>query len=254
MKICVIPDCQVKEDVPMEHLKHIGKFIAEKKPDVIVNIGDFADMPSLSFYDKGKKSFENRRYLKDIQAAKEGMDLLMSPIRKEIKRLKNNKKKQWKPRMILTLGNHEERINRAVESDAILEDVIGMGDLPYGEWDVYPYLEVVEVEGVSFSHFFTSGVMGRPVSSPRALLSKKMTSCVMGHVQTMDVAYAYKPNGDRVTGLFSGTCYQHHESYLTPQGNVHWRGIHMLYEVKNGNFDNHAISLQYLENKYKDKK
>jgi hypothetical protein len=124
-------------------------------------------MPSLSFYDKGKKSFENRRYLKDIQAAKEGMDLLMSPIRKEIKRLKNNKKKQWKPRMILTLGNHEERINRAVESDAILEDVIGMGDLPYGEWDVYPYLEVVEVEGVSFSHFFTSGVMGRPVSSPR---------------------------------------------------------------------------------------
>jgi hypothetical protein len=159
MKICVIPDCQVKEDVPMQHLKHIGKFIAEKKPDVIVNIGDFADMPSLSFYDKGKKSFENRRYLKDIQAAKEGMDLLMSPIRKEIKRLKNNKKKQWKPRMILTLGNHEERINRAVESDAILEDVIGMGDLPYGEWDVYPYLEVVEVEGVSFSHFFTSGVM-----------------------------------------------------------------------------------------------
>ena len=250
MKIAVIPDVQVKSGVPIDHLLHVGRFIAEKKPDVIVCIGDFADMPSLSSYDKGKKSFEGRRYKDDIEATELAMSLMLEPIKKEVKRLKRNKKKQWNPRMIMTLGNHEYRIERAIENDAILEGVIGMDDLPYKDWEVYPYLEVVEVEGVSFSHFFTSGTMGRPVGSARALITKKMTSCVQGHIQTMDVAYSYKPNGDRVTGLMVGTCYQHSEGYLTPQGNVHWRGMHMLYEVKDGNFDNHAISLDYLRGKY----
>jgi hypothetical protein len=250
LKIAVIPDVQVKEGVPIDHLLHIGKFLADKKPDVIMCIGDFADMPSLSFYDKGKKSFENRRYKADIEATSVAMALLLQPIKKEIKRLKHNKKKQWKPRMVMTLGNHEQRIERAVENDAILEGVISLDDLPYDDWEVIPFLEVIEIGGVSFSHYFTSGTMGRPVGSARALITKKMTSCVQGHIQTMDVAYSYKPNGDRVTGLMVGTCYQHHEGYLTPQGNVHWRGMHMLYEVENGNFDNHAISLNYLKEKY----
>ena len=57
MKICVIPDCQIKEGVPTEHLEWAGQYIADKKPDVIVNIGDFWDMPSLSSYDKGRKDF-----------------------------------------------------------------------------------------------------------------------------------------------------------------------------------------------------
>ena len=250
MKICVIPDVQAKPNVPLDHLLHIGRFIAEKKPEVIVCIGDFADMPSLSSYDKGKKSFEGRRYTDDIEAVETAMALLMQPIKREMKRLRNNKKKQWKPRFVMTLGNHCARIDRAIENDAILEGVIGMDDLPYEDWEVYPFLEVVEINGVSFSHYFTSGVMGRPVGSARALITKKMTSCVQGHIQNMDVAYSYKPNGDRVTGLMVGTCYQHDETYMTPQGNVHWRGIHMLYEVENGSFDNHAISLDYLGGKY----
>ena len=160
MKILVIPDAQVKPDVPLDHLLHVGKFIADKKPDVIVCIGDFADMPSLSSYDKGKKSFENRRYIKDIESVHLAMGLMMQPIKKEIKRLKRNKKKQWRPRFVMTLGNHCERINRAIENDAILEGVISMDDLPYEDWEVYPFLEVVEIGGVSFSHYFTSGPMG----------------------------------------------------------------------------------------------
>ena len=56
----VIPDVQCKEGVDISHLEWIGKYAAEKKPDVIVCLGDFADMPSLSTYDIGKKSFEGR--------------------------------------------------------------------------------------------------------------------------------------------------------------------------------------------------
>ncbi len=50
----IIPDCQVKDGVDLSYLTWVGKYLAEKKPDVIVQIGDFADMPSLSSYDVGK--------------------------------------------------------------------------------------------------------------------------------------------------------------------------------------------------------
>ena len=50
----VIPDCQVKPGQDYSFLRWVGNYLAEKKPDVIVQIGDFADMPSLSSYDVGK--------------------------------------------------------------------------------------------------------------------------------------------------------------------------------------------------------
>lgn len=55
--ILYIPDCQIKPDVPLDHLRWLGNYIVKKQPDIIVNGGDFADMPSLSSYDVGKKIF-----------------------------------------------------------------------------------------------------------------------------------------------------------------------------------------------------
>lgn len=250
MRIVVIPDAQVKEGVPIEHLLWAGKYIAEHKPDVIINIGDFWDMPSLSSYDVGKKSFEGRRYYKDVEAGNVAMDLLLQPIKAETKRLKRSKKKQWNPRMVFTLGNHEQRIERAVEKDAILEDTIGYKDLNLSDWEVYPYLQPVNIENVMFAHFFTSGVMGRPVSSARALLTKKHMSCIMGHVQDRDIAFDRDASGRRLTALFAGIFYQHDEEYLGMQGNGSWKGIWMLNEVNDGSFDELPISLDYLRNKY----
>ena len=129
MKIAIIPDTQVKPDVPLDHLLYAGKYIADKKPDVIVHLGDHWDMESLCSYDKGKKSFEGRRYKKDVDAGNLAMDLFLQPIKAEKERLKVNKKKQWKPRMVFTIGNHEQRIERCIENDAVLEDCIGYSDL-----------------------------------------------------------------------------------------------------------------------------
>ena len=250
MKICVVPDCQVKPDVPLDHLLYAGKYIADKKPDVIVQIGDFWDMESLCSYDKGKTSFEGRRYKKDIESGNLAMDLFLQPIKAEINRLKVGKKKQWRPRFVFTMGNHEYRIERAVEYDSILEDTIGYQDLNLEDWEVYDYLKPVVIEGVAFAHFFTTGVMGRPVTSARALLVKKMMSCVMGHVQDRDIAYGKRADNVRLTGLFSGMFNQHDEAYLGNQGNDSWKGIWMLNEVTNGSFDELPVSLTYLKRKY----
>lgn len=248
----VIPDVQAKDGNDFTYLNNIGKYMVEKQPDVVVCIGDFADMPSLSSYDKGKKSFEGRRYLKDVKAAHVAMAQLLEPLRTYNRTAKRRKTKQYHPKLIMTLGNHEQRISKAVEIQPELEGVLNIKQLAYGEfgWEVHPFLEVVHVDGVAYSHYFTSGVLGRPVTSARALLTKKHQSCIMGHVQTMDIATDYRADGTPILGLFAGCCYEHDEDYLGPQGNAHFRGFHMLYEVNNGSFYHHAISLAYVRKKY----
>lgn len=251
-KHLIIPDVQVKPGQDFTFLKWVGQYIVDKKPDVIICIGDFADMPSLSSYDVGKKSFEGRRYTEDIKATHAAMEALLSPLKEYNAKQKRTKHKLYTPRMVLTLGNHEERILRAVENDPKLDGILQVDDLKYKQygWEVYDYLDVVVIDGVAYSHFFTSGAMGRPVSSAAALLSKKHMSAVMGHVQDRQIAYAKTADGRQLTGLFVGCCNLHDEDYLGNQGNDYWRGIWMLHEVNNGAFDEMPISLNYLRKKY----
>ena len=249
---CVIPDTQVKDGVDLSYLTWVGKYLVAKQPDVIIQIGDFADMPSLSSYDVGKKSFEGRRYKKDIEVTHQAMEMLLAPIKEYNEQARRNKSRQYKPRMVLTLGNHEQRISRAVEGDPKLDGTIGMDDLRYQSfgWEVIPFLDTIVIDGVVYSHYFCSGPMGRPVTSAAALLSKKHMSAVMGHVQNRQIAYANRADGTQITGLFAGCCYLHDEDYLGSQGNSYWRGLWLLHEVNNGSFDEMPVSLNYLRKKY----
>jgi len=561
IKIAVIPDTQVKPDQDLSYLGAIGNYIVEKQPDAVVHLGDFADLPSLSSYDKNKKSFEGRRYKKDVEAAKEGMDLLLSPMRAYNNQHSRNKKKTYNPYMLMLYGNHECfdgktevltrsgwrlikdveegesvltldenncsewqvpyakvekpyngelcvyssrtvdmavtpnhrvfwessagnrvwstandaaihcdllvsgkstapgvalndaelrfvavactdsshsgdrvvfyqsegkhrhieqiiqeagvnytvskrdrgithicgkklksraktsyefhmrrpdwcwtsnrrlpqyvynmtthqfsvfldtlvfcdgtipksaqkcavfygrkeicedvqaacvfhgyratlteyrpdqwrvnivrtnlcrsnqwlvnrehydgtvyclsvnngtlltrrngkpvftgncRISRAVEDDPKLDGTIGLRDLGYEEagWEVSPFLKVEQVAGICFSHYFVSGVMGRPITSAQALLTKKHVSCIAGHQQGKQIATATRGDGKRITGIITGSCYPHSEEYLGPQGNEHWRGMLMCYEAIEGQFDEGFISLDYLMRRY----
>lgn len=249
MRHLIIPDCQVKPGVDLTYLEHIGNYIVAKQPDRIICIGDFADMPSLSSYDVGKKSFEGRRYTKDIEAARKGMELLT----KSIKEYNRTHKVKYNPEMDLCLGNHENRINKVVDSDPKLDGVLSVSDLNYASfgWTVHPFLDVITKDGVAYSHYFTSGVLGKSVTSAQTLLTKKHMSCIMGHVQERQIAFGRRADGTNMTAIFAGSCYTHNEDYLGAQGNNYWRGIWMLHEVNNGSFDEMPISLSYLKKKYK---
>jgi hypothetical protein len=251
-KHLVIPDTQVKPNQPIDHLRWAGLYAVDKKPDVIVHLGDHFDMPSLSRFDVGSRSFAGRRYTADIESGIRAMEAFIDPIRQEQKRLIKNKQKQWNPRMVYTLGNHEQRIERAIEADEKLEGLISYDDFKLDEFgfEVYDFLDVAVVDGIAYSHYFTSGVMGRPCSSAKAMLSKKYMSCVCGHIQDRDIAYGRRADGKNMLGLFSGIFYQHDESYLTPQTNGSWRGIWMLNQVEDGSCDELPVSMEYLRNKY----
>jgi hypothetical protein len=247
----ILPDCQIKKGVDMSHLVHIGHYIVDKKPDVIINLGDFADMPSLCSYDKGQKCFEGRRYKEDIQAAKEGMDLLLGPMRKYNKQAAKLHRPRYRPRMVLTLGNHEERIKRTINFSPEYEGMIGYHDLPYEDWEVVDYLKPIDIDGVTYVHFLANPMSGKPYSSNAMnQLVKVGKSFVVGHKQTLDIATRFTLGGQQQWGIVAGACYKHQEDYKGYQGNDHFRGVLMLHRVINGSFDPCVISLDYLKDKY----
>lgn len=251
MKHLVIPDIQARDDVPTDHLRWIGQYIIDKKPEVIVQIGDFSDMPSLSSYDKGKKSFEGRRYKKDIMSARAAMNTLLTPLKEYNTRMRATKHSQYKPRMVLTLGNHEERIERAVEQQPELEGIIGYHDLPYEDWEVHDYLKPVIIDGVQYIHYNPAPMTGKPRPGRAwSQLEKVGVSFVVGHQQVLDVATRFLPCGSQQWGIIAGAAYPHFESYKGHVGNHHWRGIIMLHDVRDGSFDPMFISLDYLEKRY----
>ena len=252
MKHFLIPDTQCKAGVPLDHLTWVGKYAVDQKPEVIIHIGDHWDMPSLSTYDTGTLGFEGRRYIKDIESGNKGMDMFMAPIYAEQDRQRRNKEKIWKPRLVFTIGNHENRINRAVNADPKLDGLLSIEDFNLKEhgWEVVPFLEPIVIDGIAYAHYFTSGVMGRPVSSARLMLTKKFMSTTMGHVQDREIAFAKRADGKRMTGLFAGICYQHDEEYLTAQTNGSWAGVWVKHEVDDGQYDEMPVSLGYLKSRF----
>lgn len=237
----VIPDTQVKPGVNTDHLEWAGNYAAEKQPDVIVMIGDWWDMPSLSSYDKGKLAFEGRRYLDDIKAGRRAMERFLEALRRD---------PAYKPRLVFTLGNHEHRIIRYVDNNPEFSGKFSFDDLglhDYG-WEVHDFLKPVLIDGIEYCHYFTSGVMGRPVSSAATLLRERQRSCTQGHVQHTDIAIHKKT---QQIALFSGTFYSHDEAYLGYQGNVQRRQIVIKNEVDGeGHYDPLFVSLRFLEKAY----
>lgn len=248
-KHLVIPDTQVKPGVPLDHFTALGNFIVDKKPDVIVHLADHWDMPSLSSYDEGKAGFDQRDYKADIDAGNQAMALLLEPIDRYNKR----RKKKYEPRLVFTFGNHEERINRATETSigARFRHAVTQDHLHLERWETHKFLKPVKIDNIFYCHYFVAPRSGRALGgNVQYKLNKLKFSFVMGHIQDKGSATEYLNNGTVIRGLQAGCFYQHDEDYHGVQGGYYWRGVHMLHEVRNGNYDHMEISLNYLMKNY----
>lgn len=243
----VIPDTQVRPGVPTDHLRWIGQYALDREPDTIVHLGDHWDMPSLSVYDRGKVQFEGRRYKADVQAGNAGLTLLDRSITWHNQRAR---KHLYEPRKVLLRGNHEQRIERAVADNPILEGQIGYDDLDTRDWEVHDFLKPVWIDGVAYAHYFYNPMTGNPYGGQVATRLKTIGhTFVMGHQQTLDYAIRFV-GGKSHHGLVAGASYIHDEEYKGPQGNAHWRGVIVLHQVEDGSYDPMFVSLDFLSRKY----
>lgn len=216
----------------------------------MVHIGDSADMPSLSSYDRGKKSFQGRTYRDDIDSHLDFSYRLWDTVKSTKKRL---------PKRYFFEGNHENRIKKAVNLQPELEGTIGIDDLRlsefYDEFIEYdgqtPGLK--EIHGIHFAHYFISGVMGRPVGGEHpaySLVSKHLGSCVAGHLHLLDYSQRTGVDGRKQAGLLVG-CFQDYRSDWAGRTNdLWWRGICLLRNVDNGTYDPSFLSLESIQKQY----
>lgn len=233
----LIPDTQVKPGVSLEHLDALRGLIEARRPDVIVMIGDHWDMESLSSYDVGKKC-EGRRVKQDIEAGNEAMQRIVDGIQAIPK---------YGPRMVFCMGNHEQRIARHVNANPHLEGFLGYENLNLSAWEVHDFLQIVEIDGVHYSHYFPNMMGGRPLGgSIDNRLNKLGFSFTMGHQQSLMYGRRDLNNGTSIHGLVAGSFYLHDEDYKGPQGNSHFRGLVYKHNVKDGNYDPEVISIDRL--------
>jgi hypothetical protein len=220
--LAYIPDPQCKPGVPVNHLDALGNYLLEKQPDYWVLAGDHYDMPSCSRH-KGPLDSEGSRIEDDLEAGHDGLRRICGPTDKWNKRRK--KHNQYRPKKIVTVGNHEMQLLRYInENKELVGGQYGMHSFNFKEhgFKVVPFLEPICIQGVWFSHYYANPLSSRPIGgNSHYKLSKLCFSFTMGHVQIFDYAERNLQNGRTLCGLVAGAFYQHDEDYKGVQGNKH---------------------------------
>lgn len=249
----ILPDQHAHPDFNNERADWAGKLIADIKPDVVVNMGDAADLSSLSAYDKGKASFQGKNYQADIESHLDFQERLWSPIRKLKCKL---------PRRVVLEGNHENRIKRAIDLDPQLGgDKYGLSfkDLDFDKHyqNVVEYKGqtpgIITIDGVSYGHYFISGVMGRPIAGVHhaaSLIAKNYCSCTAAHSHLVDWSVKSNSQGKYIMGLVAGVYQDYDAEWAGHVNDLWWSGVVIKRNVEDGVYSPEFISMESLKKAY----
>lgn len=230
-KIGLLPDRHSFPGCDMKPTIATARWFAEQEVDIIVDIGDRFDMPSLSSYDRGKASFEGRRLSRDLSAA-----------RVELERF-DKELGDWEGILVHTQGNHENRLTRLYDDQPEMMDMIG--DDPWGleeyGYHTYKYLEIVKINEIRFSHAFQNptSLMGAIQGGSADIRMKNIGfPHVQGHQHGPLIhQQIMRGDGSPVSTLVMGACYSEHHSYNGPQRKDVWRGAAILENAYKGKYD-----------------
>ena len=245
----LLPDQHADPGHNNDRADWMGRLIADVKPDVLVNIGDAADMASLSTHNLVSVG----SYEEDINAHLSFQERLFAPM-------KVAKKRQ--PRKVFLVGNHEYRITRTIENNPqFAGEKFGLSmkdlDLDRHYHNVVQYESdtpgVINLDGIDFAHFFISGVMGRPiggVNHARAMVLKNMCSSIQGHSHLLDYAEVTNSSGKTFQGMVVGVGSDQAPGWAGLRAKL-WRpGVAILRGVKGGNFSFQWVNMKDLKKEY----
>lgn len=246
----IIPDCHAHPEHNNDRADLLANLIINLQPDVVVNMGDQWDFPSLSSYDKGKRSFHGRSYRADLNAGLEFSERLWGPVKARKKKL---------PFRVFLEGNHEHRIEKALDLSPELTGTIGFNDL---DLDRYYDLVVryngstpgqVEIDGIEYAHYFPTGVSGYAISgvSPaKALVDKRHRSSTAAHSHLADWFVSRVGNRPPIMGLVAGVFQDYDSEWAGELNKLWWRGVVICHDVEDGHYDPQFVSLERLRRTY----
>lgn len=247
----VVPDQHANPEFHNKRADYLAQLIKDIRPDVVVNIGDAADMPSLSGYDKGKASFHGRSYMKDIESHLEFQDRMWAPVKRSKKKL---------PYRVVFEGNHEYRVKRAIDIQPELDGAISFDHFAFADYydDVHEYTggtpAIASIDGIHYAHYFVSGVMGRAIGGEHpaySLVTKRFGSATCGHVHTADLAFRTNLAGNKILGCVCGVYQDYYSGWAGEVNHLWWRGVVVKRNVDGkGQYDPSFISLDALRSEY----
>lgn len=244
----LIGDCHVHPDHSNERFTVLGNFINDRRPRRVIQNGDFEDMPSLSGYDKGKKTHEGVRYTQDILSVIEAQELLFGAIKKNIK---------FSTEFHLEGGNHGEgRINRALNNDP-QRDNISVEDFLYEDfgWIYHKYNVPWNINDIWFSHHFNKGNLGKSISTEnlgKTLLESNGRSSFMGHTHLRRLYSRTNIAGVKELAGDVGCFFDYQVDYMPPEPQANWaRGLLLLNVLGNSIEGYEWIDMEALKRGYR---
>lgn len=237
-----------------ERFDWLGSFLYDLKPDLVIDLGDGADMRSLNTFDtRYPQSIVSQSYEADIEHYNDAMERL---------RWKFRHHKRKRPFYVGFEGNHENRIKKALAHDPRLEGSkygISFGHLQTDHWfdEYHEYANsgpaLVDYDGVVYGHYVSSGNFGTAMSTKHhgySLVEKLASSVTVGHTHKFSYFYKGDARPNPLHGLVVG-CFKGKEEGWAGQANGEWRkGLVVKRELENGNYDMEWVSLARLKAEY----
>ncbi len=219
-KIIVCPDVHVPYH-DKKAWKLFLKALATVKPDILVLIGDFADIKSLMAH--AKKPKDERFFKKEIAAVLEALNEISAIGIK---------------RVIYCEGNHENRISRYIASNAPeLDEMLDAKSLFKIEergWEWIPYGDYIRLGELSFIH--DVGRVG--VNAARQSLADFGDNICFGHTHRAAVVYSGTVEGRQHVALNVGwlgdyDAIDYRNRHTAKREWTH--GCGLVYQTPNGN-------------------
>lgn len=242
-----VPDIQQTDDRPTKHWQWLAMCGLDSEAEVVCILGDLWDLPSLSSHGTpGARSMEGRRLRADLDSGIRQLHWLINEW----------EKRSYRPEIHFFTGNHENRLNRAIEANPQLLDGL-LGDDPFQfrglPIQVHEFLHPVDIDGVRYAHFFPHNAQGQITQTKNgapnaeAQARRQMQSATAGHKQGFDYR-AIQTGRGQMHGLIIGSFYLHDESYM-PENN-YWRGLVIKRSVCDGDYEIKREGMRILEWKY----
>jgi len=243
-KILVVGDAHVTNGQSLRRFDWAANYIKQNRPDVLVIIGDFLTLNSLSAWDRDKrKLMENRRFFKEIEAGNEALDRLGScngaPTTK-----------------IFVEGNHEDRFTRYFNyhpefdsPDFTIPSLLNLEGRGY-KW--IPYREYWSTNGVYFTHIpfgKMREISGKDICSKAEAVTTN--TVVFGHTHELHTSCVHKFGQKHLQQILNVGCFfEQEEEYVAGKMTQYWRGLVELDCYSYGRFDFKTVAMSKLRRMY----
>lgn len=232
MRVAFIGDTHAdpNHDSSLRRFTDMGEYLAPEDCDIVCQVGDWYDMPSITDH-RGRLEGEGDRYALDIEVGNQALAQFMRPFRK---------RKRKMPHFIFLVGNHEYRIDRYIQQNPKLAGSIGFNkDTHFDKWgwEVVPFGRYRNIGGFYCTHHIL-GKAGRPVALGPTF-TKRGVSLVVGHTHESHHIKIPRQAGyshGLDVGCMTRSDYANAEDWSAPNEHSTWRGIHIMEGVADGDY------------------